>query len=65
MRGPVAGVMQQRCRLASEEKFRRSTSKVDEVEDELKAIKQVITDNTDLQRLLYHHRLPLLQKKKH
>jgi len=65
MRGPVAGRYAAALyELASEKKVPpKHTSKVDEVEDELKAIKQVITDNTDLQRLLYHPQITPAAKK--
>lgn len=65
MRGPVAGRYAAALyEIASEEKaLPKYKSKVDEIEDELKAIEQVINDNIDLQRLLYHPQITPAAKK--
>lgn len=65
MRGPVAGRYAAALyEIASEEKvLTKYKSKVDEIEDELKAIEQVIAENADLQKLLYHPQITPAAKK--
>ncbi|MEG3072284.1 MAG: F0F1 ATP synthase subunit delta [Peptococcaceae bacterium] len=65
MRGPVAGRYASALyELASEEKvLPKQKSKVDKVEEELKAVRQIIADNDNLQNLLYHPQITSTAKK--
>jgi F-type H+-transporting ATPase subunit delta len=65
MRGPVAGRYAAALyEIASEEQvLPKYKNMVDMVEGELKAIAQVIEDNSDLQKLLYHPQITPAAKK--
>ncbi len=65
MRGPVAGRYAAALYdIASEEKvLPKYKGMVDTVEDELKAVSEIIKENTDLQKLLYHPQITPAAKK--
>jgi F-type H+-transporting ATPase subunit delta len=65
MRGPVAGRYAQALfDIASEEKvLPQYKSMVDRIEGELKAVKDILDGNVELQRLLYHPQITAKAKK--
>jgi F-type H+-transporting ATPase subunit delta len=65
MRGPVAGRYAQALfDIASEEKtLPKYKSMVDRIEEELKAVKDILDQNVELQRLLYHPQITAAAKK--